>query len=76
MMNKALVKTEPLAKNLKLLSSRLVPIMLLKLLIMLYSNTAEFCLSCSIYAPYVKHYALQIQHFVSLIVLKLENHEY
>ena len=75
-MNKALVKTEPLVKNLKLLRGRLVPIMLLKLPIMLCSNATEFCLSCSIYAPYVKHNALQIQHFVSLIVLKLENHEY
>ena len=28
------------------------------------------------YAPHVSHYALQIQHLISLILLKLQNHEY
>ena len=47
--------------------SRLVPIVLLKLSIMLWSNASEFCLLCSIYAPYVEHYALQIQQFLFLL---------
>ena len=34
--------------------------MLLKLSIMLWSNASEFCLLCSIYVPYVKHYALKL----------------
>ena len=42
--------------------------MLLKLPIMLWSNAPEFCLLRSIYASYVKHYALQIQHFISLML--------
>ena len=41
---------------------RLVPIML-------WSNAPEFCLLCSIYAPYVKYYALQIQSFTFLFYL-------
>ena len=45
---------------------RLVPIMLLKLPIVLWSNAPEFCLLCSKYAPHVKHYALQIQHLFIL----------
>ena len=53
--------------------TRLVPIMLLKLPIMLWSNALEFCLLCSNYAPYMNHFAPQIQHFLSLI---LQNHEY
>ena len=28
----------------------------------------------SIYGPHVKYYALQIQHLISLILLKLQNH--
>ena len=43
--------------------------MLLKLLIVFWSNinVSEFCLLCSIYAPHVKHYALQInQYFIYL----------
>ena len=32
--------------------------------------------SIQFYAPYVKHYGLQIQHFISLILLKLHNIEY
>ena len=47
---------------------RLVPIMLLKFPIM----SPKFCLLCSIYAPYVNHHALQIQQFISLILLKLQ----
>ena len=43
---------------------------------MLWSNAPEFCLSCLIYATHVKHYALQIQYFISLILLKLQNREY
>ena len=50
-----------------------MPIMLLKLPIMLWSNALEFCLLCSNNAPYMNHFALQIQHFLSLI---LQNHEY
>ena len=52
----------------------LVLIMLLKLSIILWSNASEFCLLCSIYAPYVKYYTLQIQYFISLILLKLQNY--
>ena len=55
---------------------RLVPIMLLKLPIMLWRNAPEFCLLCSNYAPYVSQYSPQIQHFLSLILLKSQNHEY
>ena len=54
-------------------NARLVPIMLLKLPIMLWSNALEFCLLCSNYAPYMNHFAPQIQYFLSLI---LQNHEY
>ena len=50
---------------------RLVPIMLLKLPIMVWSNAPEFCLLSSIYAPYVQQFALQIQCFISLMPLKL-----
>ena len=50
----------------------LVTIMLLKLPIMLWSNAPEFYLLCSFYAPHVKHYALEIQRFISLIILKLQ----
>ena len=50
--------------------ARLVPIMLLKLPIMLWSNAPEFCLLCSNYAPYVSQCSPQIQHFLSLILLK------
>ena len=53
--------------------ARLVPIMLLKLPIMLWSNAPEFCLLCSNYAPYINHFAPQIQHFLSLI---LQHYEY
>ena len=49
---------------------RLVPIMLLKLPIMLWSNAPEFCLLCSYYAPYVSR-SPQIQHFLFLILLKI-----
>ena len=45
------------------LCDRLVPVVLLKLPTVLWSNAPKFCL---FYAPYVKHYALQIQHFISL----------
>ena len=38
---------------------------------MLWSNAPEFCLLCSIYGPHVKYYALQIQHFIALILLVL-----
>ena len=48
--------------------------MLLKLPMMLWSSAPEFCLLCSVYAPYVKYYALQIQHFIFRILLKLQNH--
>ena len=48
--------------------NRLVPIMLLKLPIMLWSNVPEFCLLCSNYAPYVSQYAPQIQRFLSVIL--------
>ena len=48
---------------------RLVPIMLLKLPIMLWSNAPEFCLLCSNYTP-------QIRHFLSLLLLKWWNYEY
>ena len=50
--------------------------LLLKLPIMLWSNALEFCLLCSIYAPCVKYYALQIQHFSLLNLLKSQNLEY
>ena len=43
--------------------------MFLTLPIMLWSNAAEFCLLYSnyrMYAPYVKSYALRIQHFIFL----------
>ena len=43
---------------------------------MLWGNAQEFCLLCLNYAPYVSHYSLQIQHLISLILLKLQNHEY
>ena len=33
---------------------------------MLWSNASEFCLLCSIYAPYVKYYALKVQHLILL----------
>ena len=48
--------------------NRLVPVMLLKLPIMLWSNVPEFCLLCSNYAPYVSQYAPQIQRFLSVIL--------
>ena len=53
-----------------------MPIMLLKLPIMLWSNAPKFCLLCSNYAPYVSQYAPQIEHFLSLILPKSQNHEY
>ena len=43
--------------------------MLLKLPSMLWSNAPEFFLLCSIYAPHVKHYALQF----NVLFLLLEN---
>ena len=51
------------------ITTRLVPIMLLKSPIMLWINALEFYLLCSIDAPYFKHYSLQIQCFISLILL-------
>ena len=54
--------------ELHILRLRFVPIMLLKLPIMLWSNALEICLVCSNYAPYMNHFALQIQHFLSLIM--------
>ena len=47
-------------------TSRLMPIMLLKLPIMLWRNALEFCLLYSNYAPYVSQCSPQIQHFLSL----------
>ena len=56
--------------------TKLVPIMLLKFPIKLWSSAPESCLLYSIYALYVKHYSLQIQQFISLILLKLQNHDH
>ena len=57
------------------LTDRLVPIMLIKLPIMLWSNAPEFYLLCSNYAPYASQHFPQIQHFLFLILLKSQNHE-
>ena len=51
------------------ITTRLVPVMLLKSPIMLWINALEFYLLCSIDVPYFKHYSLQIQCFISLILL-------
>ena len=48
---------------------RLVPIMLLNLAIMLWSNAPEFCLLCSNYGPYVSQCSPLIEHFLSFILI-------
>ena len=53
--------------QISIFTNRLVPIMLLKLPIMLWSNAPEICLLCSNYAPYINYYTPQILHFLSLI---------
>ena len=55
------------------LQLRLCLLCFYKLPIMLWSNSPEFCLLCS---KYVSQYSPQIQHFISLILLKSQNHEY
>ena len=50
---------------------RLVPIILLKLPIMLWSNAPEFCLTCSNYVPYVNHFMLHKFNIIFLL-----NHKY
>ena len=73
---KSKVKSVVLVITAHSLCSRLMPIMLLKLPMILWSNAPEFCLLCSNYAPYVSWYVPQIQYFLSFIVLKSQNHEY
>ena len=56
---------------------RLVPIMLLKLPIMLWSNAPEFCLLFPNYAPYVSQDSPQINiSFLLFCLSKPQNHEY